>query len=1271
MFRFSRRSLVTVVFCLFVLISAIGIVSWLLSRTYGPQWARHVETILSQELERPVGVDRVALHLWRIEIEGVRVASGPTWDDGTLLSVKRAGIWLALSSLWRREIILSRIEVEDFDLRLSGDQAPGAGPPVIIPHQLELGPLLVQIGGIHLKNGQLIYTEEAAKRALIVQGLSGTVRPRDGATHLELRADAVRLEQADTVELLEHLQGDLLLHPDAAILNRVSFRWHRGDIRIAGEVLNAASKPELALTINANAPLEPLAVHFAVPWELKGTAQTQATIRGPLNNPRVVADIQVSELIAGPSTLRSVSLKADWNMKTLRLSDIRARAFGGAVDAELTTTPADLATTRMSLRLKKAALHEIAPLIGAPLTPKGELSIEGEIYGDPRELSELQGHFRLDATAVSLPGDLARLGTGSLSAEGILQKRTIEVRTLVTKWPAGAAKLDGEIELAGRFNVRLDLSADAAQFGAITGLDTMAGHLRLVARASGTVDEPRASGRLTATDLSYAGIHADRLESSFQFGDNQLELASVSLTRGKNHIRASALLNWPDTALPALNELARRVRFSLDVHPSPIAVEEITALLAPDHKALGSVTVSARLAGTMGDWHGSGTAVASDLVVAEIPLREVKAAFALDPKRVTFDDTQLRLYGVPVTVDAEWRWIDGSGKATVDIHRVRLADIDAFPKALPAAGWLKGRIEARLVRSALMTDGTVTVEQASVMGLQLGDGAFHLALKDDRLTTDLSFPQAKLSGKAAGAWRKNGRLTTHIQFEELNITPMLRPALPEAIHLEEGRLWGMALIHLPFSDPAAAEGNLRLDRLRLRIAGEAWENAGPAVFQLANNEVEVRQARLHSRLGSMTLAGSVQTNGTLNLNIAAKLPLAQLAALRPEIDKAEGILALNSVIAGSLNAPSPSGQGKVLQGTVLLRDFNETFREVEAEFAFSPRAFRLLKLSTQVAGGSIRARGEVSLREFAIGAYQLLVDARSVPAEFAPGLNTVWDADLELVGDASVRQLRGEARLLRGSYTREISPVTSLIMAGAADTSKLGVSLPLQVSLKLEDNLIVRNSMARLRIGGNLTLQGTLANPVLFGIARASEGQIILRNNRFALTSATARFTDPRQINPVLDVTGKARIQSYDVTVHITGRTEDLTVILSSVPPLPQEDILALVTFGVTRERFGAGVLASEAAQLLVRDFLGLGTAAGRVGLDVLEFETTGESLGMLRAGTRLTERALIVYSQDLGGGQGRKLRVEYQLFGPLLLAGEQDFRGGFGGDLILRLRFR
>jgi autotransporter translocation and assembly factor TamB len=76
--------------------------------------------------------------------------------------------------------------------------------------------------------------------------------------------------------------------------------------------------------------------------------------------------------------------------------------------------------------------------------------------------------------------------------------------------------------------------------------------------------------------------------------------------------------------------------------------------------------------------------------------------------------------------------------------------------------------------------------------------------------------------------------------------------------------------------------------------------------------------------------------------------------------------------------------------------------------------------------------------------------------------------------------------------------------------------------------------------------------------------------------------------------------------------------------------------------------------------------------VDVFELDTDPEAgRRTLRVGKQLTPRTLVVYSQDLEDTDSRRLRVEYQVFGPLRVAGEQDFRGGVGGEVLVRLRFR
>jgi translocation and assembly module TamB len=225
----------------------------------------------------------------------------------------------------------------------------------------------------------------------------------------------------------------------------------------------------------------------------------------------------------------------------------------------------------------------------------------------------------------------------------------------------------------------------------------------------------------------------------------------------------------------------------------------------------------------------------------------------------------------------------------------------------------------------------------------------------------------------------------------------------------------------------------------------------------------------------------------------------------------------------------------------------------------------------------------------------------------------------------------------------------------------------LRIAVKLDDNLVVRNRTASLRIGGTLSVEGSTAAPAVLGVLETREGRVTFRDRRFTILTATARFVDPRRIDPFLDATATARIREYDVTARVSGRTDRLDVRLSSTPPLPQEDLLALVAFGTTRaelERSPAGVLAEEATRTIVRDLLGLEGLPGLGGGD------SGEQ--RLQVGTRTApERTTPGSAPGTESGGQQRVRVEYQLLGPLSLVGERGMSGGYAAGVVLRLRFR
>ncbi|MGH7278379.1 MAG: translocation/assembly module TamB domain-containing protein, partial [Candidatus Rokuibacteriota bacterium] len=437
-----------------------------------------------------------------------------------------------------------------------------------------------------------------------------------------------------------------------------------------------------------------------------------------------------------------------------------------------------------------------------------------------------------------------------------------------------------------------------------------------------------------------------------------------------------------------------------------------------------------------------------------------------------------------------------------------------------------------------------------------------------------------------------------------------------------------------------------------------------ARFTLSPDRLHVADAVATIEGGDVRASGDIvfaQPAPRLDVTIAGRIPLGPLAALRPEIREASGFVDVKATVTGTTAAPQAAGEGSVRDARLTLRDHAESLRDIQARFTATPAGIRVASASASFGGGRLAATGDVALEGREIGSYRFDLDARGVALEPLPGFNTSWDADLELVGFEERSQLRGTARLLRGTYVSDL-PLLQLLLqprrgSGGGAT---GPGLPLEVRVSLDDNLVVRTSVARFRAGGVVTLQGTTAAPILFGAVETTEGQLIFRKQRFTITSASARFTDPRRVDPLLDVQAQARIQTYDVTLHVSGRSDRLEIRMASSPSLPEEDILSLIAFGTTREQLARGG-AGAVAGLIVQDLFGLSMGDGAGPVDIFEMQTTDADGRTVRVGKRIGDRAMVLYSQGIENTDERRLRLEYEVVGPLVVAGEQNFRGGFG----------
>ena len=183
-----------------------------------------------------------------------------------------------------------------------------------------------------------------------------------------------------------------------------------------------------------------------------------------------------------------------------------------------------------------------------------------------------------------------------------------------------------------------------------------------------------------------------------------------------------------------------------------------------------------------------------------------------------------------------------------------------------------------------------------------------------------------------------------------------------------------------------------------------------------------------------------------------------LAALRPEVEAASGMLDASVTARGTTSAPEISGTGALDGASVTVRGYAEPVREIQARLTASPAGLRLVEARAVLGGGTLTASGEAALADGGLGAYRVVLTARRVAATPLDGLSTLWDGDLELAGRAARGLLQGELRLVRGIYTRELAPAAGGPHGSTAGPPSGGVALPLRVAVKLDDNLVVRTA---------------------------------------------------------------------------------------------------------------------------------------------------------------------------------------------------------------------
>ena len=345
-----------------------------------------------------------------------------------------------------------------------------------------------------------------------------------------------------------------------------------------------------------------------------------------------------------------------------------------------------------------------------------------------------------------------------------------------------------------------------------------------------------------------------------------------------------------------------------------------------------------------------------------------------------------------------------------------------------------------------------------------------------------------------------------------------------------------------------------------------------------------------------------EIKGTLDL---PRLELSRFQSLIPGALELGGVTTGKVVIAGTVGEPQVDGDLKLSGGK--LRMQGNTIPELSG-IGFEMNAnFKTIAVKgavDDIAGGNIKMNGTMELTNATgdgLGPLEVSLKGVGLPLLRNEFLILRANADLRLAGTIHAAQLSGEVAIIDSVFFKDIEllPIGKPFLGPAASSlpkvdvpAGVGAVLPppfnawtTDVVVKTIDPILIRGNLGRGRVDVGLRISGKLGDPKPDGKVRITEAQARLPFSSLLVREGFLTFTPANGFDPTIEIRGSAEPRPYRVQVYAYGRMSDPQLVLTSEPPLPENEIMTLLATGTT----SAGLEDSQAAssramQLLIEE---------------------------------------------------------------------------------------
>jgi translocation and assembly module TamB len=386
--------------------------------------------------------------------------------------------------------------------------------------------------------------------------------------------------------------------------------------------------------------------------------------------------------------------------------------------------------------------------------------------------------------------------------------------------------------------------------------------------------------------------------------------------------------------------------------------------------------------------------------------------------------------------------------------------------------------------------------------------------------------------------------------------------------------------------------------------------------------------------------------------------------LAPSGRRARGNLMLDATVTGTPAAPRANGSARLAKGEI--QDFAQGIRiaDIQALIEAAGDRVQIAHLTGRAGPGTISASGSVGLAApQPVDLHVTMAKARPLSSD---RLTAQLDADLLLRGELQGRlDASGKITVLRAEIrVPDRLPSSIAVLDVRVPGEKPppppspGPNIGLDIAVHSPGQMFVRGRGIDAELRGDLHLGGTAAAPRPDGGFVMRRGSISVAGTSLTFTTGKVTFDGSGKLDPTLDFVATSTSANVTATLEVTGYGSAPKITLSSVPALPQDEVLAHLLFGQPASSlspFQLGEIALALVQLTGAPGSGLdplGAARKALGLDTLSLGGgSGTSAGgaTLQAG-RYVAPGVYVGAKQGTSGAASQAQVQIDLYKGLKL---------------------